>query len=85
MSRGIVYGAPFFGAEARILVMRGFVDGYFSKSHAAKDIGNVKRDVKLALEIAQHFGIHIATVPWRYRWPQGDKLIECINLGTDAW
>jgi hypothetical protein len=66
----------FFGANAPLHVMHCVADGYFG--------ANARRDATLALQITMHFGIHIVVIPWRYGWPQGDKLVECVRFGNDC-
>ena|ERR1700753_176056 len=72
----------FFGATAPLQVMHGFVDSYFASQRKAGKLS--KGDTALALQIAMHFGIHIVVIPWRYGWPKGDKLVECIRFGNDC-
>lgn len=67
----------FFGADAPLQVMRGLVDGYFRSAQSVAGSA-------LALQIAMHFGIHIVVIPWRYGWPKGDRLVECVRFGNNC-
>ncbi|KIW01974.1 uncharacterized protein PV09_06809 [Verruconis gallopava] len=63
----------FYEAQAPLHVMRGFISGYAAG-----------QDEQFALQIAMHFGIHIVVISWRYGWPKGDKLVECVRFGNSC-
>ena len=65
----------FYGAEAPLHVMQGFVDAYFV---ANSDVPATQ----LAFQIAIHFGVHIVVIPTRYGWPKGERLDECVRIGN---
>jgi Ser/Thr protein kinase RdoA (MazF antagonist) len=67
----------FYGAEAPLQVMHGFVKAYFA---ANTDIPLIE----LAFQIAIHFGVHIVVVPTRYDWPKDERLVECVKIGNGA-
>ena len=86
----------FYGSTAPLQVMKGLIDGYFAETYVSdkwdrneKRVDpaskwNEKDRLNFALNTSMHFGIHLVTIPHRFGWPKGDKLMTAAKFGNDC-
>jgi hypothetical protein len=85
----------FYGSNAPLQVMKGLIEGYFAPTFVAdkfdrnelhedpKSKWTEKEKLNFALNTSMHFGIHLVTIPHKFGWPKGDKLMTCAKFGND--
>ena len=83
-------------STAPLQVMKGLIDGYFAETYVSdkwdrneKRVDpaskwNEKDRLNFALNTSMHFGIHLVTIPHRFGWPKGDKLMTAAKFGNDC-